>query len=118
MRIRTKIIFGLVVTSIYGCGEPFREEGHIYGNAARKAIEAYRVISGKAQASEGPFWNDCGREVTCLFLYNTQDQGLVKAIVVSLLAAQAEINKPGIKLTVYSSSHNETKVVFREVTIK
>jgi hypothetical protein len=67
---------------------------------------------------EKPYWNDCGKEFTCLFLYNTNDQKLVEAIVSALLAAQAEIKNPGIKLTVYSSSHSEPKVVFREVTIK
>ncbi|MBW7834797.1 MAG: hypothetical protein H3C29_16475 [Simplicispira suum] len=120
MKLKLRIIAIIALASglLYGCGEPYREEGHRYGSAAIKAIENYQPRSKTSQPLEKPYWNDCGKEFTCLFLYNTKDQKLVEAIVSALLAAQAEIKKPGIKLTVYTSLHGEPKLVFREITIK
>jgi hypothetical protein len=116
--VRTTLIITIVVALLFGCGEPFREEGQLYGKVANNAINEYRLKSGITAPIERPYWNDCGQEVTCLFLYNTKDQQLFETIVASLVTVQAKIKHPGIKLTVYSTSHDEPKVIFHEVTIK
>jgi len=120
MKFKLRIIAIVILSAglLSGCGEPYREEGHRYGNAAIKAIKSYQARSKTSRAIEKPYWNDCGKEFTCLFLYNTRDQELVEAIASALLAAQAEIKRPGIKLIVYTSAHGEPKVIFREITIK
>ncbi|MOA09528.1 hypothetical protein D3C78_1293650 [compost metagenome] len=118
IKLRITAIIALASGFLSGRGEPYREEGHQYGSAAIKAIEKYQSHSKTSQSLEKPYWNDCGKEFTCLFLYNTDDQKLVEEIVSALLSVQAEIKNPGIKLTVYTSSHGEPKVVFREITIK
>jgi hypothetical protein len=110
--MRTTTIVTLVTVLLCACGEPYRNEGRIYSDAAIKAIENYRAQSPTNQPIEQPYWNDCGYEFTCLYLYNTKDQNLVQAITANLIAAKTEVKKPGIKLTVYSSSHGEPKVVF------
>lgn len=115
--LRTLIIV-IATLSFSGCGEPYREEGLIYAKAAMEAIENYQTQSEASPPIEKPYWNDCGKEYTCLFLYNTKDQKLVEAIVVALMSANEKIQHPGLKLTVYSSAHSKPKVVFREITIK
>jgi len=109
----------LAAIGVNGCGEPYREEGKIYSEAGESAIKQFRSQSKSSNVLDVQLlWNDCGNEVTCLFLYNTKDQALFEAIAVNLIKAQAKIQKPGVKLTVYSSTHDEPKVLFREITIK
>ncbi|WP_339414293.1 hypothetical protein [Pseudomonas sp. EA_35y_Pfl2_R5] len=116
-KLRTLIIT-ITTLGLLGCGDPYREEGRIYAKAAIEAIENYQNNSEENPQIEKPYWNDCGNEFTCLFLYNTKDQKLVEAIVTSLMSANEKIKHPGIKLTVYSTAHSEPKVIFREITIK
>jgi len=117
--MRATFVLALAAALLSACAEPFREQGTQYTEAAVKALAPFRPTSSTSKlAFDGPYWNDCGQEVTCLFLYGTNDDRLVEAVVVSLLTTQSRIKKPGIKLTVYSSSHLQPKVVFREVTIQ
>lgn len=116
--MRLIYVVALVSALLSACGEPFREEGKQYTDAAINALEPYRIPSEGRLPFDGPYWNDCGRQVTCILLYGTTDEQLVKQVVLSLREAQARIKKPGVKLTVYSSMHGQSKVVFREVTIE
>ena len=108
-----------ITVGLGGCGEPYRAEAMTYVEAGENAIKRFRSQSKVSNSLDGQLlWNDCGAEVTCLFLYQTKDQALVEAVAVGLMNAHAKMQKPGVKLTVYSSARGEPKVLFREITIK
>jgi hypothetical protein len=119
MRSNLNTIFtvALMTAILGGCGEPHREEGQLYTKAAKNGLRTFNAKQSQASEAE-IFWNDCGREVTCIFLYKGNNPVLIENVVVELVRAQVKIGSPGVKLAVYSNAHNEPKVLFREITIK
>jgi hypothetical protein len=104
----------LLALATASCGEPFREQAQQY----MAAISATESPGDSTQTRSKLFWNDCGRELTCLNLYETSDDATIEKAVAALLRAKRSIPHPGVKLTVLSSAHGERPVVVREVTIK
>jgi len=99
---------------VASCGEPYRAEAQQYLQAVRSAI----ALSETKPSQGRLFWNDCGKEVTCLYLYETSDDTTIENAVTALLRAKNSVGHPGVKLTVLSSAHGEARTVIREVTIK
>ncbi len=104
----------LALALLAGCAEPTRADGQLYIKAAAQAMQSYPART----MTEKLFQDDCSGDVTCLNIYHSQDAQLVEAVTVSLMRVQAKLVRPGVKLTVYASPHGQSKVVFREVTIK
>jgi hypothetical protein len=115
----------LITASLSGCGESYPEEARRYHAAAQEVLVAKEVCARAqdCQRKEILFWEGGnpwlpGHDHVYVTLYETNDAALVEAIVARLKQVKAETSMPSVKLVVYSSRHRQSKVRFREVTIK
>jgi len=113
--------------AISGCGEPHRAAAQQYIALAQGVLIAKGVCSSSAdcQRKELLFWE--GGEVNLwvvswggayVNLYATQDPALVDAIVEKFKEVHARQPTPQVTLTVFSSTHSQSKVQFRKVVLK
>lgn len=115
----------LIAASLSGCGESYPEEARRYHAVAQEVLIAKGACAGPqdCQRKEILFWEGGnpwlpGHNNAYVTLYETNDIALVEAIVARLKQAKAETSMPPVKLVVYSSTHRQSKVTFREVTIQ
>jgi hypothetical protein len=122
-----KRLGAMLLIALTGCGEPHRVAAQQYLALAQEVLIAKGVCSSSSdcQRKELLFWE--GGEVNLglvrwggayVNLYATQDQALVDAIAERFKALHAQQPTPQVTLTVYSSTHSQPKVKFREVVLR
>ncbi len=118
------IAFVLTV-SLSGCGESYPSEARRYCDVVKHVLIAKRICLDTQDCTRKQmvFWEGGnpwlpGYNMAFVSLYETHDAALVDAIVARLKQVKSESGMPAVKLTTYSSSHSQSKVKFREVTIK
>jgi hypothetical protein len=118
--------FALVfAASLSGCGESYPTEARRYSEVVQDVLIAESICLNVQDCTRKQvvFWEGGnpwlpGYNMAFVSLYETKDAALVDTVVARLKQVKSENAMPAVKLTAYSSPHAQSKVTFREVTIR
>ena len=115
----------VIAASLSGCGESYPSEARRYSEVVQAVLIAKNICLNVQDCTRKQlvFWEGGnpwlpGYNMAFISLYETQDAALVDTVVARLKQVKSESAMPAVKLIAYSSTHAQSKVTFREVTIK
>jgi len=115
----------ILAVGLSGCGESYPTEARRYCDVVQDVLIAKKLCSNAQDCTRKQmvFWEGGnpwlpGYNMAFVSLYETQDAALVDMVVTRLKEAKSESGMPAVKLIVYSSSHSQSKVQFREVAVQ
>lgn len=114
----------LLALIVSGCGEAYPEQAQTYSGAAEAALIAQGSCADTADCSKkelifvegGNPWIP-GLKKVYVNIYGIKDLSTIDAVARSITQLKSTTSGPPFLLTIYSSSHSEPKVKFKEVGI-
>jgi hypothetical protein len=114
-----------VILGLLGCGESYPKEALIYLNSAQEVLIENSVCNNvqDCRKRELLFWEGGNPYIPSLNmafvnLYETNNPLLADAVEARLRQVKKDINGPPVKLSIFSSPHLRSKIIFRETIIR